>query len=104
MVQTGVRRYSPSRARVPPLTTDKVTAVLPIHAVLAGGTVGVSDSASAVGPEGVVETIVGAGATGGAGTSEELGAVVEWDGDGAGDGSGHENEGFERDHDDGLVG
>jgi hypothetical protein len=94
------------RSRVPTLPGDEVAAVLPGNTVLARGTVGVRDSSSTVGPERIVETVVGSGTAGGAGTVKELGGVdersvkpVSRQSQGADDGRGGEDNRSEGDHD-----
>lgn len=52
---------SPSRSRVPSLSTDKVTATLPCHAVAASVSVGVGDLGATIGPPGVVAAVVSSG-------------------------------------------
>jgi hypothetical protein len=48
----------------PALAANEVTATAPFYAVLARGTVGVRHIRTAIGPEGVVVTVVGAGGRG----------------------------------------
>jgi len=82
---------------VPSLATDKVTAVLPVDTVVAVVAVPVVDGAAVVGPERVVEAVVGAGAAGGAGAGSQLAqlSAVEGEGEGAG---GAEKDGLEGNH------
>ena len=82
---------------VPALATDKVANVLPVHRVGTAVAVVVVDVAAAVGPEGVVEAVVGAGAGGGTGASAELSGLSGVEGDGKGTG-GAEEEGLDGDH------
>lgn len=86
-----------SRTGVPALAGDEVADVLPVHRVRAAVAVVVVDIAAAVGPEGVVEAVVEAGAAGGAGAHVELGELGGVEGDGEGTG-GAEEEGLDGDH------
>jgi hypothetical protein len=51
----------PSGSRVPSLSTNKVAIAGPVNTVLTGGSVGVSDGRSAVGPERIVKAVIGTG-------------------------------------------
>ncbi len=95
-------RYSvDALENVPALATDKVAAVLPVDAVRAGSAVLVVDGAAVVGPERVVEAVVGARAALGTAAGNELAdlGVVEVEGHGH-DAGGAEDEGLEGNHGD----
>jgi hypothetical protein len=68
----------PRRSGVPSLSTDKVTVVDPLDAVVATVSVGVGDGASVIGPEGIVVAVVVSSAAWSACTGDKLG-VVAWE-------------------------
>lgn len=88
------------------LTGNEVVAVCPLDAVRAGITVGVGHITSTIGPERVVETVVGPGLTWGTGTWGEGGVKLvssPGKGKGTGDDGASGEESGERKHDEKLV-
>jgi hypothetical protein len=93
----------PSRSGVPALSTDKVAAAGPVHAVGSGVAVGVGDLGATIGPPGVVAAVVGASRRGGALAGNKVarrtgGQVSGGSGDGTGGSNSRGDDGGEGDH------
>jgi hypothetical protein len=93
----------PSRSGVPALSTDKVAAAGPVHAVGSGVAVGVGDLGATIGPPGVVAAVVGASGRGGALAGNKVarrtgGQVSGGSGDSTGGSNSRGDDGGEGDH------